>query len=129
MDTPSTRSPGDSVFTIAASRAPVPAQVSMITSCRVPKNGFMPSLTRSRSALNSSPRWLTIWRAPASRTDGGRAVGPGIRRLGSKRVTVVLLVGEGASALCPLDVPLSTLVYMLSYEDGPDHDPPRRRPP
>ncbi len=67
----------------------MPAQVSMITSAEVPKYGFMPSLTRSRSALNSSPRWLTIWRPPASRTDGGRAVGPGMRRFGSNRLMVV----------------------------------------
>src|SRR3954447_592424 len=42
---------------------------------------------RSSIAANSGPRWLIIWRAPASRTLGGRPVGPGIRRLGSKRST------------------------------------------
>jgi hypothetical protein len=36
---------------------------------------------------------LIIWRAPAWRTDGGRAVGPGMRRLGSKRST-------GSGLLC-----------------------------
>src|SRR3954453_4084595 len=86
---------------MAASRAPVPAQVSMITSCVVPKYGFMPSLTRMSSALNSSPRWLTICRPPASRTDGGSAVGPGIRRLGSKRVTSRLLVPKGSGQSAP----------------------------
>ena len=54
----------------------------------------MPSLTRRSSALNSSPRWLTIWRPPASRTDGGRPVGPGMRRFGSKRLTSLLLIAR-----------------------------------
>ena len=61
-----------------------------------------PRSTRCRSALNSSPRWLTICRPPASRTDGGRAVGPGMRRLGSKRVTAVSWVaGIGPGHACP----------------------------
>ena len=51
------------------------------------------SRIRSSIAANSGPRWLIIWRAPAWRTDGGRAVGPGIRRLGSKRST-------GSTLLC-----------------------------
>src|SRR5450755_4737302 len=52
-------------------------------------------------AANSGPRWLIIWRAPASRTLGGRAVGPGIRRLGSKRFTSRLLwrCGSGDRAM------------------------------
>ena len=47
----------------------------------------MPVRIRSSIAANSGPRWLIIWRAPASRTDGGSPVGPGMRRLGSKRST------------------------------------------
>src|SRR5207244_8303227 len=74
-------------LTIAASRPPEPAQVSIATSPFVPKKGFMPSRIRASIAANSGPRWLIIWRPPASRTEGGRAVGPGIRRLGSKRST------------------------------------------
>ena len=53
----------------------------------VPKYGFMPDRIRPSIAANSGPRWLIIWRPPASRTLGGRAVGPGMRRLGSKRST------------------------------------------
>ena len=53
----------------------------------VPKYGFIPVRIRPSIAANSGPRWLIIWRAPASRTLGGRAVGPGMRRLGSKRST------------------------------------------
>ena len=53
----------------------------------VPKYGRMPVTIRSSNAANSGPRWLIICFAPASRTDGGRAVGPGMRRFGWKRVT------------------------------------------
>ena len=42
IDTPSTRSPGESVLTTAASRPPEPAVVIIATSEVVPKNGFMP---------------------------------------------------------------------------------------
>src|SRR5262245_46161172 len=129
--TASTGSPGDSVLTIAASSPPVPAQVRRMTSWRVPKEGFIASGTRPRSALNSSPRWLTIWRPPASRTEGGRAVGPGIRRLGSKRVTVGWSPRRAAASVDGGggDGPPSTVVDMTSYDDRPDHDPARRRPP
>src|SRR5258707_9577037 len=48
----------------------------------------MPVWMRARISANWGPRWLIIWRAPASRTDGGRPVGRGMRRLGSKRDTV-----------------------------------------
>ena len=91
MLTPSTRSPGESVLTIAASSPPEPAVEIIATSEVVPKNGFIPSRMRPSIAANSGPRWLIIWRAPASRTEGGRAVGPGMRRLGSKRSTGTLL--------------------------------------
>src|SRR6478736_1882610 len=87
MDTPRTLSPGDIVLTTAASRPPDPAVVIIATSELVPKNGFMPVRIRSSIAANSGPRWLIICRPPAVRTLGGRAVGPGIRRLGSKRST------------------------------------------
>src|SRR5438034_1164764 len=96
IETARTRSPGDSVLTIAVSSPPEPAEVSIATSLVVPKNGFIPSRIRASIAANSGPRWLIIWRAPASRTDGGRAVGPGIRRLGSKRSTAVSWIGCGA---------------------------------
>ena len=65
----------------------MPAVVIIATSLVVPKYGLMPSRIRASIAANSGPRWLIIWRAPASRTLGGSAVGPGIRRLGSKRST------------------------------------------
>src|SRR6478735_9756475 len=95
IETPRTRSPGESVLTIAASRPPLPAHVSIAMSPAVPKNGFMPVRIRSSIAANSGPRWLIIWRPPAVRTDGGRAVGPGIRRLGSKRSTGWVLLSGG----------------------------------
>ena len=88
MLTPSTRSPGESVLTIAASSPPEPARrdhrhVRGRAEERLhARRGSGPSI-----AANSGPRWLIIWRAPASRTEGGRAVGPGMRRLGSKRST------------------------------------------
>src|SRR5262245_54892771 len=97
MLTPSTRSPGERTLTTAASSPPEPAVVIMATSDVVPKNGCMPVRIRSSIAANSGPRWLIIWRAPASRTDGGRAVGPGMRRLGSKRSTSGLLGLDGRS--------------------------------
>ncbi len=87
MLTPSTRSPGDRVLTMAASRPPDPAQESRTTSFVVPKNPLRPPLTRSSMPANSGPRWLIIWRDPASRTADGREVGPGIRRFVSKRFT------------------------------------------
>src|SRR6478736_2084364 len=58
----------------------------------------MPVRIRSSIAANSGPRWLIIWRAPASRTDGGSPVGPGMRRLGSKRST-----GKSPGALTVTD--------------------------
>jgi len=56
IDTPRTRSPGESVFTIAASSPPEPAHVSIATSLVVPKNGFIPSRIRASIAANSGPR-------------------------------------------------------------------------
>src|SRR3989337_1027342 len=95
MLTPRTRSPGDRVLTTGASSPPEPADEIIATSDVVPKNGFMPSRMRPSIAANSGPRWLIIWRAPASRTVGGRAVGAGMRRLGSKRSTGALLGWTG----------------------------------
>ena len=71
----------------------MPAVVIIAMSAVVPKYGFIPVRIRSSIAANSGPRWLIIWRAPASRTLGGRPVGPGMRRLGSKRSTIGLLSG------------------------------------
>ena len=85
----STGSPGDKVLTIAASRPPVPAQVRTTISLRVPKKGWIRLVTRSSTPANSGPRWLIIWREPASRTVEGRLVGPGIRRFVSKRSMLV----------------------------------------
>ena len=96
MLTPRTLSPGDSVFTTAASNPPEPAVEIIATSLVVPKKGFMPLRIRSNIAANSGPRWLIIWRPPATRTLGGRAVGPGIRRFGSKRSTGALLDHGGS---------------------------------
>src|SRR5260221_6121673 len=87
IDTPSTRSPGDRTLTTAASRPPVPAHDRIPMSPAVPKYGFMPAWIRARIAAKSGLRWLIICRPPTSRTLGGRPVGPGIRRLGSKRDT------------------------------------------
>ena len=87
IETPRTRSPGESTLTTAASSPPDPAVVIIAMSDVVPKNGRIPVRIRSSIAANSGPRWLIIWRPPATRTEGGRAVGPGMRRLGSKRST------------------------------------------
>src|SRR5439155_1721855 len=90
MLTPRTLSPGESVLTIAASSPPVPALERSTMSFAVPKNVRSPPTIRSCIAANSGPRWLIIWRAPASRTADGRDVGPGIRRFVSKRFTAGL---------------------------------------
>src|SRR6186997_801352 len=106
MLTPRTRSPGDRVLTTAASRPPDPAVEIIATSEVVPKYGFIPSRMRASIAANSGPRWLIIWRAPAVRTLAGSAVGPGIRRFGSKRSTaeapgVTACVGRWSRAMVP----------------------------
>ena len=70
----------------------------------VPKYGRMPVTIRSSNAANSGPRWLIICFAPASRTDGGRAVGPGMRRFGWKRVTGrTVSDGRGDGSGMPVD--------------------------
>ena len=50
-----TRSPGESVLTMAASRPPEPAVVMIAMSPVVPKYGFMPLRIRSSIAANSGP--------------------------------------------------------------------------
>ena len=100
IETPSTRSPGDSVLTTAASRPPVPAQDRIAMSPVVPKYGFMPAWSRPRSSLNSGPRWLIICRPPASRTLGGEhgRAGDAQVRLGAGRQGLRRSVEERATA-------------------------------
>ena len=81
MLTASTLSPGERVLTTAASMTPEPLQVRMRTSFSVARKGRSPSVTRSRMAPNSGPRWFIIWPLRESSTSGGQAVGPGIRKL------------------------------------------------
>ena len=78
-----TLSPGDSVFTTAASIAPVPEAVSTYTSLSVSKTLRIPSLTRYSSSSNCGPRWLIIWPDIASSTSPGTGMGPGILRFNS----------------------------------------------
>ncbi len=68
------------MLTTAASSPPVPAHVRMNTSCLVLNTRFRPAVHSSMATLNSGPRWLIIGLAPASNTDCGTGVGPGIIR-------------------------------------------------
>src|SRR4029079_14589629 len=58
---------------------------------------MMSACSRSSSSRNSGPRWLIICRPPASLTDGGSEVGPGMRRFGSKRDKLWSSVGTRAT--------------------------------
>ena len=58
---------------------------------------WRPLDTRPSSALNSGPRWLTICREPASRTDAGSVVGPGMRRLVVSDTSGLLSEATGSS--------------------------------
>src|ERR1700690_2050968 len=80
------------------------------------------------SAANSGPRWLTIWRAPASRTASGSEVGPGMRRFGSKRVTGFTWLRSGRRRMLGPAAETATVVYMTSYAEAND-DPHRLGPP
>ena len=74
----STRTPGDSVLTSAASQAPVPDAGNSTTGCRVPITAAIPASTSRVSAANSGPRWSMVGAAIARRTRSGTLVGPGI---------------------------------------------------
>ena len=76
----STASPGESVFTSAASQAPVPEDGKISTSPRVRKISRRPESTRSPSRPNSGPRWSMVGRSMARRIRSGTLVGPGIWR-------------------------------------------------
>ena len=75
-----TLSPGDSVFTIAASIAPVPDDVIMYRSFFVSNTCFTPSVVRCSKSLYSGPRWLIICHDIDSRMSSGTGMGPGVRR-------------------------------------------------
>ena len=83
MDTDSTTSPGEIVLTTAASMPPVPAVVSIRTSCSVWNTRLRFSVILVLMSRNSGPRWLIIWRPMASKTSSGQGVGPGILRFNS----------------------------------------------
>jgi hypothetical protein len=74
----STRSPGLSVFTSAASHAPVPVAGNISTGWLVPKTGLTFSSSRRPSAWNSGPRWSMVGSEIARSTCSGTLVGPGI---------------------------------------------------
>ena len=76
----STVSPGESVFTSAASHAPVPEDGKISTSPRVRKISRRPASTRMPSRPNSGPRWSMVARSMARRIRPGTLVGPGIWR-------------------------------------------------
>ena len=76
MDTPRTRSPGDSVLTTAASRPPEPAVVIIATSLVVPKYGFMPVEDPLEHRGELGPAVVDHLAAagdPDARREGGRA--------------------------------------------------------
>ena len=72
-----TRSPGASVFTSAASHAPVAEEGKTKTVPSVLKTGFRSSSTARVSSANSGPRWSMTARSMARRTRSGTLVGPG----------------------------------------------------
>ena len=76
----STRSPGESVLTSAASHAPVPEAGKMMTGLSVLKTCFSPARTSWPSFWNSGPRWSIVARSIARSTRSGTFVGPGICR-------------------------------------------------
>ena len=74
----STRSPGLSVLTRAASQAPVPVAGNISTGLVVPNTGLIFSSSRRPSAWNSGPRWSIVGSEMARSTSSGTLVGPGI---------------------------------------------------
>ena len=70
-------SPEEIVLTTAASMPPVPAVVSIRTSCSVWNTRLRFSVILVLMSRNSGPRWLIIWRPMASKTSSGQGVGPG----------------------------------------------------
>ena len=78
----STLSPGESVFTTAASIAPVPDAVMKYTSLAVIITVFRFAVIRSSISAYRGPRWLIICDPAISSTSSGNGTGPGIRRLG-----------------------------------------------
>ncbi len=76
----STRSPGDSTLTSAASHAPVPEDGKMNTSSFVLKMPFIASSTSLPMRPNSGPRWSIVGRSMARRMRSGTFDGPGIWR-------------------------------------------------
>ena len=73
-----TRSPGESVFTRAASHAPVPEAGYITTGPLVWNTSRTPSSTSLPSAANSGLRWSMTGASIARKTRSGTLVGPGI---------------------------------------------------
>src|SRR6202171_2898975 len=77
----STRSPGLSVLTTAASHAPVPEPAhSAMRPSSVPKTRRRFATTSKVTSGSSGPRWSTTARSIARKTLSGTLVGPGICR-------------------------------------------------
>ncbi len=74
----STRSPGESVLTSAASHAPVPEAGKITTGRSVPNTGPIERSMSPASRTNSGPRWSMVARSIARSTRSGTLVGPGI---------------------------------------------------
>ena len=131
MVTARTGSPGESVLTTAASRAPVPAHVSMMTSCCGAEERLHAAADPDEERLELLPA-VVDHLAPAGLADGRRqGGGSGDPEVGLEAGHSAGLQGsrEDAPDPAPRDTDPSTVVDMTSYEDRPDHDPPRRRPP
>ena len=98
-----TLSPGDSVLTSEASRAPVPEAVRMNKSLDVMKTCLSWAVTFVISSSNSGPRWLIIGLPMASTMSSGMGVGPGgaqVLGLHSQHVTSLkVLTRREADAL------------------------------
>ena len=70
--------PGGTVLTAAASIAPVPDAVRIITSFLVWKTSLSPSVTSTITCLASAERWWITGRASSRRTSSGTIAGPGV---------------------------------------------------
>ena len=75
-----TRSPAESVLTIAASHAPVPLPGKITTGPEVWNTRWQPSSTVRPSLAKSGPRWSIVGMSMARRTRSGTLLGPGIWR-------------------------------------------------
>src|SRR5262245_7756162 len=124
----STRSPGESVFTSAASHAPVPEAGKITTGEVVLNTCLRPASTSLLISWNSGPRWSTVAPSIARSTRSGTLVGPGICRkwrplwcfMGRLRGSVRYYRTEVRSGMRKIDPGDSALAARLKREVSGD---------